>query len=127
MRISVEAARAYFTHPSQRRGAMIAPNDLPAEGVEYWAKDGVCLIFHDAPWPGVIMVHVGALPSAWGRADEPAKAILRAAWDYYRPARIVAWMKESNRAVLAFAKRTGFTVDGRMDLPEPVIMQGWVG
>jgi RimJ/RimL family protein N-acetyltransferase len=125
MRITVDDARAYFAHPSQQRASMIDADDLPAEGVEYWAKDGVCGLFHPANWQGVWMAHYGVKPEAWGHAIAPAKAILTAFWNEKQPARVIGWTKESNRAALAFARRLGFTVDGRMDLPEPVIMQGW--
>lgn len=125
MRIPVEEARAFFAHPSQQRASHIAPEDLPADGVEYWAKDGVCGLFHPSFWPDVWMAHYGVKPEALGRTVAPAKAILSAFWEEKKPARIIGWTKENNRAALAFARRLGFTVDGRMDLPEPVIMQGW--
>ena len=124
--LSAAAARPFFDHPTQRRGAAVDPADLHDNGIFYRALGGVCGAFHLAPWPGVWMAHYGVQPSSWGRAVEPARLILRAFWAEQQPDRIIGWTKESNRAALAFARRVGFTVDGRLDLPSgTVIMQGW--
>ena len=119
-------ARPFFDHPTQRRGASVDPAELHDNGILYRACGPVCGAFHAAPWPGVWMAHYGVKPEAWGQARDPARAILRAFWDEMQPARIVGWTKESNRAAIAFARRIGFTVDGRLDLQGgAVIMQGW--
>jgi hypothetical protein len=128
VKITAAEAREYFAHESQRRGNMIDPADLPETGVEYWARDGVCGMFHRSFWPDVWMVHHAVKPEAWGRADAPAKAILRAFWTEKKPRRIIGWTLEGNRAAVAFARRVGFAVDGKMELPSgPVLMQGWSG
>ena len=116
-------AAPYFAHPSQRRANMLV-GDMPNH-CQYLARDGVCLAFHSQFWWGVWQVHIGVLPEAWGKTVEPVKAILAAFWEEQQPTRIVAWMKESNRAVVALAKRAGFEIDGRLDLAEPVLMMGW--
>lgn len=125
VRIDAAAARVFFDHPTQRSGAMVDPADLTDEGYAYFACSGVCGVFHDAPWPRVIMGHFGVVPGAWGYAIAPAKAVLNEAWDIFQPVRIIGWTKENNRAALAFTRQLGFTQDGRLELPEPVIMQGW--
>ena len=124
MRISVDQARPYFWHKDQRIGDATAA-DMRDEGYVYLADSGVCLAFHDMPWPGLVMVHVGALRGAWGRAVAPAVAMLGAFWHVYAPTRILAWVRDANRAAAAFAARCGFETDGRMALPEPVTMMGW--
>lgn len=125
-RVPASVARAYFDHPSQRKGGMVNPDDLHDNGIEYRIYGGVCAALHAAQWPGVWMAHVGVLPAAWGRAVGPARTILEWIWETKEPERIIGWTKESNRAALAFAKRLGFETDGRMDLPSgPVILQGW--
>jgi hypothetical protein len=126
MIISPGQAMEYFGLPCQRRASMLG-GDLPVDGVEYWAKGPVCGAFHDAPWPGVIMGHFAVKPYAKGFAEEPARCILRAIWAHHNPARIVGWMKESNRAGLAFVRRLGFEIDGRMPMAQPVVMMGWAG
>lgn len=123
--ISVDEAREYFADRSQQQASRITPETLPDEGFEYWADEGVCGAFHKAPWQGVWMAHYGVKPEQWGRTTEPARRILRAFWAHHQPERIVGWTLESNRAALAFARRIGFEIDGRMDLVEPVVMQGW--
>jgi RimJ/RimL family protein N-acetyltransferase len=123
--IGVDEARAFFADRTQQVASMITPDQLPADGVEYWADEGVCGAFHLAPWPGVWMAHYGVKPSQWGKTIPPARRILYAFWKAKQPDRIVGWTLESNRAAISFARRLGFVVDGRLDLKEPVIMQGW--
>ena len=124
MKIRAAEARAYFWHPAQRIGTATV-DDLHDDGFAYYATGGVCLAFHDAGYPGVVMAHVGALPGAWGRAVEPARTILRAMAEEYRPELVIGLIRERNRAALAFARRCGFEQDGRLRLPEPVIVMGW--
>jgi hypothetical protein len=124
LKITAEQARPYFWHKSQLIGDGKV-DDLHDDGFAYFATGGVCGMFHDLPWPGVIAGHFGVLREAWGAAVEPAREILHSVWVTYRPTRIVGWMIETNRAGLAFVRRLGFVVDGRMPLPEPVIMMGW--
>jgi hypothetical protein len=72
------------------------------------------------------MAHFAVVPEGRGKAVAPAVEVLRAFWTQNTPARIIGWTKESNRLACAFAKRVGFTIDGRMDLPTgAVLMQGW--
>lgn len=124
--ITAAEARAFFAAPSQMRHGEIDPADLHDDGLEYWAEDGVCGVFHAALWPGVWMAHYGVMPESWGRTIAPARRILAAFWEAKQPQRIIGWTKESNRAALSFARRLGFEIDGRLDLPSgPVIMQGW--
>lgn len=125
MRITRDAARAFFAHPSQLRAAMLqSPEQLP-ESLTYYAHGGVCLATHWGPWPGVLMVHVAALPSAWGSTTDPTRALLQEAWDSEHPARISGWVKKSNRAVQALCRRVGMEIDGRLPLADPVILYGW--
>lgn len=125
MKITVEEAREFFSHPSQQL-LDITPDALPDEGFEYWAQGLVCGVFHPMPWPGVWGAHYGVKPEGWGRLVVPARAVLQEFWAAHEPKRIVGWTPESNRAALAFARRLGFVVDGRMPLgSETIVMQGW--
>lgn len=117
MIVSKQMAAEYFQHPN----SALDGAELP-DGVEYWANGDVCLAFHPAPWFDVWMVHVGAKRRGWGRIDGDTMAILDAFWIAKFPKRIVAWVCESNRAVISFAKRLGFVIDGQF--PE-VLMMGW--
>lgn len=119
----MEQARPYFWATDRIGG--IGPEAMTDDGYVYLAQDGVCLAFHDMPWPGLVMVHVGALRGAWGRAVAPAMAMMGAFWHVYQPARVVAWIRTANRAAVAYALRCGFVADGQMALPEPVTMMGW--
>jgi len=124
MNITVDEAREYFRDPSQRLMG-VTPENLP-DDVEYRAIGPLCLIFHRALWPDVWMVHCAAKPEGWGKLDQPAATILAAFWAEVAPQRIIAWISETNRPVAAFARRLGFTVDGKMDLPSgSVIQTGW--
>lgn len=126
MRVTVDEAREYFQHASQQKAALITPDALPEQNVLYYAKDGVCVCFHDAHWRGVIMAHYGVKPEVWGRTVEPAKAILRAFWDEYKPDAIIGWTDAANKLAISFAQRVGFIEYGRLKLPSgTVIMQEW--
>lgn len=120
--ITAKEAAPFFAHHSQQIDGVAYD---PPESMAYLACGGVCLAFHPALWPGVYMVHLGAMPSAWGRVDKPADAILRAAWADLSPARIIAWVKESNRLTVALCKRLGFELDGQLPLAAPVLCYGW--
>lgn len=120
MKITVDEARAYWSHPSQQRMG-ITPEALP-DDLEYWADGPVCLAFHRAPWPAVWMVHIGVKPEAWGRTLKPVLRLLTAFWNDKQPLRIVAWVEDGNRPTLALAHRCGFTNDGAFP---GVCMIGW--
>lgn len=125
MRITVDEAREYFAHPSQQLYG-VTPENLPGEPFEYWAKGGICGVFHPAPATGVWMVHFAAMPSEWGRLVEPSREVLRAFWDEKKPQRIVGWTPASLRAAVALSRRVGFVEDGRLPLPDgEIIMSGW--
>ena len=125
MRITVDAARVYFQHPSQRVHG-IDPDNLPDDGFEYWALGPVCGIAHLAPWPDVWMTHYAVLPGAKGGLVAPALTLLRAFWAEKQPVRIIGWTDSRNRAALAFNKRLGFVVDGSFPANgAQIIMQGW--
>lgn len=123
MRITVDEAREYFSHPSQHEFGK-TEKDLPEWG-DYWAKGGVCLVSHNAYWPGIVMVHVGAKPEAWGGLDEDVRSLLAEIWAAEQPTRMIAWISENNRAALALARRVGFEIDGYM--PNGVVLMGWKG
>lgn len=123
MKITVDAAEAYFADPAARR-AMMLDGPLP-EFCDYYAQGGVCGCFHAGPWPGLIIGHIGVRREALGLADGPARAILRHVWKIHAPHRIAGWVKESNRAARALCLRLGMELDGRLPLPEPVLMYGW--
>jgi hypothetical protein len=125
VKIDVEAAREYLAHPSQQTmGAR--PDNLPEAGVEYYAQGPICAMFHPSFWPGVWMAHYAVKPEGWGGLIAPARALLREFWRAESPKRIIGWTPESNRAALAFSRRLGFVVDGRMPLRgATIIMQGW--
>lgn len=126
MKITVDEARAYFAHPSQQKASMITPDQLPETGVIYYAKDGVCVCFHDAHWPRVVMAHYAVKPEVWGKAIGPARAILAAFRADHQPEAIIGWTAETNRAAVAFARRLGFEEYGRLELPSgTVIKQRW--
>lgn len=123
MRITREDAEAFFAHPSQRKGAQ---GDQPlSDAMFYYAQGPVCFGFHWMPWPGVLSAHLGVKPEAWGKATEAARAVLTEVWHAEKPTRIIAWNLESNRAIQAFCRRIGAKLDGRLELPDPVMMYGW--
>lgn len=116
--LTAQEAVPFFWHPYH--------GDISTEDwMQFRACDGVCGAFHQHLWPRVWMVHVGMLKEAKGRGDEAAMAILRAFSVEVGAERIIGWVKESNRAVLAMSRRVGFEIDGRLPLAEPVIMLGW--
>lgn len=121
--LTAAEALPYFAHPSQARWNELK-DDL-ADWMQYRALNGVCIAFHPSLWPDVWMVHIGAMPQAWGRLDGDVKAILQDFAKEENAARLTAWVKESNRAVLALCRRIGWEIDGRLPLAEPVAMLGW--
>jgi len=100
---------------------MLGDADLP-DWAEYYADSGVCLIAHNALWPGVLMVHLGVVPSAWGRTEKPINRLLREIWREHEPDRLIAWVAESNRAVVSLLTRLGWQRDGGFP---GVLMYGW--
>lgn len=123
MRITADAAREYFSHPTQiRKGG--DPANLPAWAA-YYAERGVCLLFHPMPSDGLWMVHIGVIPSAWGSVTGPARELMAEAWADLKMQRIVAWAPDTNRAVAALCKRIGFEIDGRLPLARPLTLYGW--
>jgi hypothetical protein len=125
-RLSVDEARAFWAHPSQHVGGS-TPETLPdGDGVQYWASGPICGVFHLAPWPGVWMAHYGAKPEGRGRLIPHARAVMLAFWEAEQPERVIGWTRVDNRLAVAFARRLGFVVDGRMALPSgDLILQGW--
>lgn len=122
MRITVDEARAYFAHPSQQVG--VTPDDLPEDGVEYWADGPVCLIFHGTAAVDVWMVHLAVKPEGYGQLIEPTRRILAAFWAEKKPKHIVAWIEDHRAAAIAFARKVGLTEDGRFP---GTVMLGWGG
>lgn len=123
MRITRDEAEAYFSDPVQRKAAML-DGPLP-DFCTYYATGGVCGCFHKGPWPGLIIGHIGVKREALGAVDAPALAILRHVWAAEQPERIGGWIKESNRAMRALCLRLGMKLDGRLDMPDPVLLFGW--
>jgi len=125
VRITANDARTYWAHHSQQEKSAIMPDDLPdSDDFQYWARDGVCGVFHRLPWPDVWMAHYGVKPEAWGRTTKPARAVINEFWEAEQPALLTGWTLETNRAALSFARRIGFTEIGRMNLESgAVIMQ----
>lgn len=91
----------------------------------YHALGGVCLLAHPMPLDGLWMVHLGVLPSAWGKVTEPAHELLKEIWADLSAERIAAWVHEDNRHVAALCRRVGFELDGRLPLARPILMFGW--
>jgi len=123
VKLTAEQAEAFFAHPSQRKGGK-GGEVLPDEW-EYRAQDGVCGVFHPSVIPGVWIGHILVKPEAWGNATNPARLILTDFAAETQALRIVGWVPECNRAMLALCRRLGFETDGRLPLPEPVVMVGW--
>lgn len=103
MRIDPGAAGIFWSHPSQG-----GPVDLP-EWAVYFAKSGVCLAFHPGPLVGPWFVHVGVNPKAWGLIDQPVRDLLAEFSAEFSPSEVVAWVPSKNRAVIALARRCGFS------------------
>ena len=117
----MEDARDYWRHPSQQvHGAR--PDAIDDNGFVFYADGALCLAFHDMPHQGFVMVHCAMKPEGWGRSDEACRLLLREAWGDLSPHRIVAWVPEASRAVVAFARRVGFVRDGVMP---GIVMMGW--
>jgi RimJ/RimL family protein N-acetyltransferase len=119
--VSVENARDYWEHPSQR----FYHNNtdfLPTVGFEYWACGPICGAFQAMPWEGVFMAHYGVKPDGWGQLVKPAQSILRAFSGAHRVKRVIGWTDKRNRAAVALALRIGFEVDGEMP---GIVMTGW--
>lgn len=113
MRITCDAAREFFVHPSQQiLGA--TPDNLPDEGCEYWADGPVCLVFHGTAHPDVWMAHLAVKPEGLGQAVAPTRRLLEAFWAEHKPRCIIAWIEEHRRAAIAFAKRAGARETGRI-------------
>lgn len=100
-------------HPSQQVQG-ITPDCLPEEGCEYWADGPVCMLFHATAAQRVWMVHLAVLPEARGRLVAPALRVLRGFWGHHQPHLIVAWIEETRRPAIAFAKRLGAREHGRI-------------
>lgn len=121
MRITREAAREYFAHPSQQID--VNPESLPGDPVQYWAQDGVCVMFHPSFWPGVWMAHYAVKPEVWGKTVSPALEILSAFWNACEPDLIIGWTDERNRQAISFSRRLGFKEIGTMQ--NGVVTQEW--
>lgn len=121
MRITVDEARSYFLHPSQQID--ITPETLPGDPVQYWARGGVCALFHPAFWPDVWMGHYAVRPEVWGNTVRPAKELLNAFWNAENPQLIIGWTDIKNRQAISFARRIGFKEIGTTH--NGVVMQEW--
>lgn len=121
--ITAQEAARYFNSPSQRRASGLI--DDPEDWMHYRATGGVCGAFHENMLPGVWMGHLGALPEAWGALDEAAAQIVGSFAAEKNAARIIGWVRQSNRPMLALCRRIGFEIDGILPLAEPVAMVGW--
>ena len=124
MKIGVEAARKYWSHPTQHSFGHTG-DDLP-DWAEYWADGDVCLMTHPWLWPGVLGVHLGVLPSAWGGTVEPVRRLLNEVWQAKQPERLVAHVDEKNRLTVALARKVGMEIDGITPLRSgAVLLFGW--
>ena len=126
MRISADEAREYFADITQQKASNVTPDELTDDpAFKYYAKGGVCLIFHRVPWPDVWMVHCGVKPDAWGKTISPTRDLLNQFWADEQPDLIIAWTSKNNRQLQSFTRRLGFRVSGEMKLPVPIVMQEW--
>lgn len=102
------------------------PDNLPDEGVEYWALGPVCLALHLAPWPEVWMVHFGMKRGGLGHYVAPSVQILNEFWSEKQPSRIIGWTNVSNRSAVAFGNRCGFERDGEFTTNKDTVqMTSW--
>lgn len=124
MRITRTEARAFFAHSSQNKLPLLDV-DAPENLVMYHADGPVCIVFHWAARQGVLHSHIGVKPEAWGKTEQPTLRLFHEAWADHAPERIIGWVNENNRALRAFCLRIGMVQDGRLPLPEPVLMFGW--
>ena len=123
MKIPRDEAEAFFAAPIIRRAAKL--NGPLPDFAEYYADGGLCLAAHPLGWPGVVMIHLGAKPEAWGHLDGPARRLLSEIAEDQRAGRIVAWIPDAYRAAQAMATRAGMQIDGRLPLLDPVTCFGW--
>lgn len=112
LRITVEAARAFFMHPSQRVFGLL-PEFLPDDPFQYWAAGSVCLSFHPGELPGVWMTHIAANPSGWGRLDGDVSRVLHAFFEESKADVIMAWIPATLRHSVSLSRRVGFEEIGR--------------
>ena len=120
MRIGLDEARAYWSHPSQHDYGH--DESVLNDNLVYYANDGVCLAFEGVLVPGFVAVHIGAKPEAWGRTEQPVRALLHEFWGEYQPRYITAWIEDHKRHAVALARRVGFERLGEMP---GVLMFGW--
>ena len=74
------------------------------------------------------MGHFGVKREGLGEYVDDARCVLDEFSQTLRPARVIGWIEEGNRAAIAFVRRIGFSEDGSMDLPGGgVVMFGWDG
>jgi hypothetical protein len=71
------------------------------------------------------MMHIGVMPQMWGRLDNAMLSVIGMAATGRDVSRVIAWVLDENKAVLSLARRIGWTIDGRLALPEPVTMIGF--
>ncbi len=124
-KLTSQEALPFFNNPSQRRANGLIDGEDLGDWLLYRALGGVCLSFHQHLWPGVWMVHLGAKPEAWGNLDGDTAALVRAFADEVDASRIIAWVREENRAVLSLCRRIGFEIDGRLPARDVAVMVGW--
>lgn len=100
--------------------------NLPSVGVLYIATGGVLGMVHAGQYPGVYIVHHAVKREAFGHAVEPARRLLKWAWDEIMPALFMGYTPERNRLAVRFAERIGMRRIGRLDLgDETVLLTGW--
>lgn len=104
-RVGVEEARTFWKDASQHIGG--TPDQLPDEGIEYWACGGICVAFQQFG-PGIWQADYGVKPKHWGNLDGAAAAVLRAFCSEKSPRTVFGRTEKSNRLAVSFAKRLGF-------------------
>lgn len=75
---------------------------------------GVLGMFHPALYPSYWMVHIAVDPEQWGDTAKPMMKILETFEAEFAPKRIIAWIYEEKSLVIRLAKKTGFSIDGKM-------------